>query len=766
VLALLPATMDEVEVELRKLLKPIFSKLDADGVGFISSDDLSAAVSGLGIEMQPADLNALREQCDPENTGDISYDELLAAIKAQVEAGGSLASLFQTQRASGRGGLVIEEEDMRAASYEEDGMARFIGDLPMQLVQIMKKHHARILEIFNTLDEDGNGSVDIREFVTVIRRLGLAAGASDEEVRRLFAAVDKDGNGSVTMSEMEAVVSAARQGKRILSMTAEEFRARQLAKEQMERERARLAAEEAARLEREREAAAFAAEEARLRREREEAEAAKEAERRRIAERKRLLAEQERLKAEAEAARLKEQMEKLRALQAQLRNQQLQADAHRHAPQRPPWNRYVAPRVERSMGSGGKLSLFHRAKPDARPASVAFPKPGDEVFVLAPAAARRAEHNSTAAGRLHAGASAWCAPAAAVASAPTVSPAAAPDTATPAAAAAAAAAAAPAAAAAAAATAAATFPAGPPPRGALPRADLPAWAWRYHDAAGLAGIPDGTRLHLLAVERLAPHHYVFAPAGPRFQLAGKHTGGGADGPPESATLDPGAGAILDEDSVDAAVQALLAIFPDAVPRTVAHAEYGVGSVGVIDSSLRRVRTVLVCNGSVLSATHPIGDQCRAKRYCKVTMAQAHGGTLARAQPHRPTPTVPDRPRRVRVGHAVLNAVHAGGAGGAPPPSHRAPPAVQPPGREAPPLPTAAGLTAPPRPLTPSWGHPSAALSQALLQTQPQRILAKPALAHSSSPPPLAQPLAHSRSAPVLQRLQVQGRPPSPKVQYT
>ena len=90
-------------------------------------------------------------------------------------------------------------------------------------------------------------------------------------------------------------------------------------------------------------------------------------------------------KAEAEAARLKEQMEKLRALQAQLRNQQLQADAHRNAPLRPPWNRHVAPRVERSMGSGGKLSLFHRAKPDERPASVAFPRPGDEVFVLAPA---------------------------------------------------------------------------------------------------------------------------------------------------------------------------------------------------------------------------------------------------------------------------------------------------------------------------------------------------------------------------------------------
>ena len=756
--------MDEVQVELRKLLKPIFSKLDTDGVGFISSDDLSAAVSGLGIEMQPADLNALREQCDPEKTGDISYDELLAAIKAQVEAGGSLASLFETQRASGRGGLVIEEEDMRVASYEEDGMARFIGDLPMQLVQIMKKHHARILEIFNTLDEDGNGSVDIREFVTVIRRLGLAAGASDEEVRRLFAAVDKDGSGSVTMSELEAVVSAARQGKRILSMSAEEFRARQLAKDQMERERARLAAEEAARLEREREAAAFAAEEARLRREREEAEAAKEAESRRIAERKRLLAEQERLKAEAEAARLKEQMEKLRALQAQLRNQQLQADAHRNAPLRPPWNRHVAPRVERSMGSGGKLSLFHRAKPDERPASVAFPRPGDEVFVLAPA--RRVERNSSDVGRLHAGANAGDAPTAAVASAPTVSPAAALDTDAPAAPAAPAAADA-AAADAAAATAAATFPAKRPPRGALPRADLPEWAWRYHDAAGLAGIPDGTRLHLLAVERLAPHHYVFAPAGPRFQLAGKHTGGGAHGPPESATgtLDPGAGAILDEDPVDAAVQALLAVFPDAVPRAVAHAEYGAGYVGGVDISLRRVRTVLVCNGSVLSATQPIGDQCRARRFCKVTMAQAHGGTLARAQPHRPMPTVPDRPRRVRVGHAVLNVVHARGAGAAAPPSHRAPPAVQPPGREAPPLPTTAGLTAPPRLLTPSWGHPSAALSQALLQTQPQRTLAKPALAHSSSAPPLAQPLAHSRSAPVLQ---VQGRPPiqlHPKSRY-
>ena len=129
-------------------------------------------------------------------------------------------------------------------------------------------------------------------------------------------------------------------------------------------------AEAAARAERERAEAAAREEAERLQREREAAEAERSA--RRAALLRAQQADKER--AAAAAQRLKEQQDRMRAAAAALQAHLAEQGSGAHATVgrvRPAWNKYPQPRVERS---GKRLSLFHRALADTRPASVAHPR--------------------------------------------------------------------------------------------------------------------------------------------------------------------------------------------------------------------------------------------------------------------------------------------------------------------------------------------------------------------------------------------------------
>ena len=366
------------DADLREILQPIFTQFDADKSGFISTVELSAAVKALGVEMTKDQVWEMIEEADPNGTGDIDFDEFCAAIRTQMEQNGTelpnrgLSAVVN--RAGGRAGLVIEEEEKKFASYGEDGLPRFVGELPLQLLEIMKKKHARVLEIFNTFDVDGDGAIECLEFVRVIQQLGVAQGTSEADLKRLFVAIDKNGNGSMSFAELQEACSASKQGRPVLKMTDEEREARALALSEMERAKLdALDAEAAARL--------AAEEEARLQRERDDLQAAKDAERRRIAERRRLLAEEEKRKAEEDAERLRKQQEALRLAALAMQEQMEANKKHRAAPQRerPAWTSFVSPRVERTKA----LSMFSRAEHDLRPASVSHARPGEEVLSVA-----------------------------------------------------------------------------------------------------------------------------------------------------------------------------------------------------------------------------------------------------------------------------------------------------------------------------------------------------------------------------------------------
>ena len=89
---------DAGETELREKLKPLFDKYDEDGSGSVSTHEVGNMAKNLGVEMSKEELDQLMVEADPDGSGEIEFDELIAVLKKQLkDGGGSMAALFDVQ---------------------------------------------------------------------------------------------------------------------------------------------------------------------------------------------------------------------------------------------------------------------------------------------------------------------------------------------------------------------------------------------------------------------------------------------------------------------------------------------------------------------------------------------------------------------------------------------------------------------------------------------------------------------------------------------
>lgn len=66
----------------------------------------------------------------------------------------------------------------------------------------MSKSEEEIRETFNHFDRNGNGTIEVGEFVRLLQALG--ADSSSEEVAAGLEALDSDGNGLIDYAEFVA----------------------------------------------------------------------------------------------------------------------------------------------------------------------------------------------------------------------------------------------------------------------------------------------------------------------------------------------------------------------------------------------------------------------------------------------------------------------------------------------------------------------------------------------------------------------------------
>ena len=75
-------------------LRMVFDRFDTDGSGAVSIDEMTAMVQSLKLDMKPAELKQLIAEADPDNSGQIEYEEFVSVLRNQLAGGkGGLAAV-------------------------------------------------------------------------------------------------------------------------------------------------------------------------------------------------------------------------------------------------------------------------------------------------------------------------------------------------------------------------------------------------------------------------------------------------------------------------------------------------------------------------------------------------------------------------------------------------------------------------------------------------------------------------------------------------
>lgn len=84
-----------------------------------------------------------------------------------------------------------------------------LGDLMRSLGQQVTE--TEVNDLLNEVDIDGNGTIELNEFIEMMRR-PVPDDGSDEELRAAFNAFDADGNGFISHSELKNVMLSLGEG--------------------------------------------------------------------------------------------------------------------------------------------------------------------------------------------------------------------------------------------------------------------------------------------------------------------------------------------------------------------------------------------------------------------------------------------------------------------------------------------------------------------------------------------------------------------------
>lgn len=76
------------EGQLRTALKQVFDKFDTDGSGAVSTDEMSAMVKQLNMNLTPPRIRKMMVEADRDMSGEIDFEEFVAVVQKQIREGG------------------------------------------------------------------------------------------------------------------------------------------------------------------------------------------------------------------------------------------------------------------------------------------------------------------------------------------------------------------------------------------------------------------------------------------------------------------------------------------------------------------------------------------------------------------------------------------------------------------------------------------------------------------------------------------------------
>ena len=168
--------------------------MDTDGSGTVELAEFRRAVRNLGLtQYSDADLEVVFKHLDADGSGAVSYAELKARLMPMT-----VVKQLHKLRASNQ----LRRRARKLGSLGRIDFSPGAEPVQEQLAKLLKTNLMRLTDLLRLWDEDGNGSVDRREFAEAIAALGCDAPRSETDA--LFASFDADGSGQVDYREIQA----------------------------------------------------------------------------------------------------------------------------------------------------------------------------------------------------------------------------------------------------------------------------------------------------------------------------------------------------------------------------------------------------------------------------------------------------------------------------------------------------------------------------------------------------------------------------------
>jgi len=157
----------------------LLGSLDEDASGRVSKDEFFVAVTAAGFAAPRAELDAIFDQVDTDDSGTVSTKELRAVLE--------------------EGQWNREQEELEAELEEGDEeLLQARGRREQLKVELMGSLD-RVSEYFQASDTDGSGLIDAHEFAKAVSLLGLTA--SRETCDAVFFHYDVDGSRQMAYTE-------------------------------------------------------------------------------------------------------------------------------------------------------------------------------------------------------------------------------------------------------------------------------------------------------------------------------------------------------------------------------------------------------------------------------------------------------------------------------------------------------------------------------------------------------------------------------------
>ena len=188
---------------------------DSDGKGEIKKIAFRQKVRGnLGIKAENCEIDAFFNSMDADKGGSLDLAELKVALKSVLDA----ASRAETEALAHK----AWSDECRAKAAQTDEAARAteaaekaeleLGQLEtsagppdVQLGALIIKRNLKIGDLVSKWDVSGDGLVDRGEFRKSVKELGVKA--EDTEIDALFDSLDSDGSGELDVAELKELLT-------------------------------------------------------------------------------------------------------------------------------------------------------------------------------------------------------------------------------------------------------------------------------------------------------------------------------------------------------------------------------------------------------------------------------------------------------------------------------------------------------------------------------------------------------------------------------